>query len=189
MPSYLTPTEGLPLVGVDFDVVEICPWPTEVVHISHNVFYCSQPFPVSKHLQVTAKNVGVIWTAALSATGLCINAYQDIVCDDSVCFLGPECGNRMIQHYTLDLIRTRVGFGVVCDVAIPKDAFIIEYVSEVLLGPDGRKRSDRCYQVHMKTRANWDAAKNIFINAASCGNESRCINHSCKPNCALYELE
>ncbi|KAK1935188.1 hypothetical protein P3T76_010954 [Phytophthora citrophthora] len=49
MPTYMAPTEGLPLVGGDYDVVEICPWPSEVVHISHNVFYCFQPFPVSKH--------------------------------------------------------------------------------------------------------------------------------------------
>ncbi|KAK1935187.1 Histone-lysine N-methyltransferase [Phytophthora citrophthora] len=94
-----------------------------------------------------------------------------------------------MQHYTLDLIRTRVGFGVVSDVAIPNDAFIIEYVGEVLLGPDVLERSDRCYQVCMKTKANWDGAKNIFIDAARCGNESRCINRSCKLNCALYELE
>jgi SET domain-containing protein len=95
----------------------------------------------------------------------------------------------MQQQYALDLIATHVGLGVVCNAAIPKDAFIVEYVGEVLLGPDAHERPDKRYQVELKTKGSWDGPTEVFIDAARCGNESRFINHSCDPNCGLYEPE
>jgi hypothetical protein len=62
-------------------------------------------------------------------------------------------------------------------------------VGEVLLGVDARKRVNRRYQVELKTKAKWDAPTDVFIDAGRCGNESRIVNHACRPNCGLFELE
>ncbi|EGZ07757.1 hypothetical protein PHYSODRAFT_529417 [Phytophthora sojae] len=112
-----------------------------------------------------------------------------MVCDDTNCSTGNCCGNRLLQHYQLDLVSTRVGLGVVCGSAIAKDAFIVEYVGEVLLGPAALTRSNRRFQVEMKAKASWNGPTAVYIDAAECGNESRFINHSCRPNCELSELE
>ncbi|KAG6947041.1 hypothetical protein JG687_00016357 [Phytophthora cactorum] len=95
----------------------------------------------------------------------------------------------MKQRYTLDLLQTPVGLGVVCSTTVPKDPFIIEYVGGVLLETDAVECVDRSFQVAMKTKATRQGPTGVFIDAARCGNESRFINHSCKPNCALFELE
>ncbi|KAE8914992.1 hypothetical protein PF005_g3334 [Phytophthora fragariae] len=91
--------------------------------------------------------------------------------------------------YKLDLISTPVGLGVVCDSTIPKDAFVVEYVGEVLLGVDTQKRVDRRYQVELKPKAIWDGLTDVFIDADRCGNESRFVNHACRLNCGVFELE
>jgi histone-lysine N-methyltransferase ASH1L len=95
----------------------------------------------------------------------------------------------MQQQYALDLIVTPVGLGVICNVAISKDTFVVEYQGEVLLGPDAHERPDKRYQMELKTTASWDGPTEVFIDVARCGNESRFINHSCDPSGGLYELE
>ncbi|EGZ23286.1 hypothetical protein PHYSODRAFT_478497, partial [Phytophthora sojae] len=102
--------------------------------------------------------------------------------------VGKACGNRFTPSLNLDLITTRVGLGVVCSSPIPKGAFVVEYVGELLLDKDGMTRPDRSYQVQLKAKAIWDDST-VFIDAAECGNESRFINHLCRPNCALYECQ
>ncbi|KAE9042090.1 hypothetical protein PR002_g4095 [Phytophthora rubi] len=74
-------------------------------------------------------------------------------------------------------------------VTIPKGAFIVDYVGEMLLYDDAVKRSDKQYLVELKTEALWDGPVALFIDASARGNKSRCINHSCNSNCALYEWE
>jgi len=122
-------------------------------------------------------------------TSGCINVGTNLICDDTNCSVGADCGNRFESRYELDLISTRVGLGVVCSVTIPKGAFIVEYVGEMLLYDDAVKRSDKQYLVELKTEGLWDGPVDLFIDASGCGNESRFINHSCDPNCALYEWE
>ncbi|EGZ13121.1 hypothetical protein PHYSODRAFT_316506 [Phytophthora sojae] len=99
-----------------------------------------------------------------------------------------SCGNRFTPSFHLDLITTRVGLGVICSSPIPKRAFVVEYAGELLLDKDAMTRPNRRYQVQMKAKAIWDDST-VFIDAAECENESRFINHSCRPNCALYERQ
>ncbi|KAG6944795.1 hypothetical protein JG687_00017649 [Phytophthora cactorum] len=120
-------------------------------------------------------------------TSTCIN--QDIICDVSNCLVGPGCGNLMKQQFHLDLITTSVGLGVVCNTTIPKYAFIIEYVCEVLLRSDAVRLLDQCYQVQLRAQTTKDSPTDIFIDAPKFGIESRFINYSCSHNCARYEME
>ncbi|KAE8906079.1 hypothetical protein PF003_g9716 [Phytophthora fragariae] len=59
----------------------------------------------------------------------------------------------------------------------------------MLLYVDAVKRSDKQYLVELKTEALWDGPVALFIDASACGNKSRCINHLCNSNYALYEWE
>jgi predicted RNA-binding Zn-ribbon protein involved in translation (DUF1610 family) len=186
--------QELPVVGANYEFIEPQEWPSDIVRITNNVFCTSQPYPVAKKYSNYRDDCGCDGDRCVADHGVrswssCINVNQDIVCDDSICFNGPECGNRMHQRLALDLISTSVGLGVLCAVAIPKDTFIIEYVGEVLLGPDARKRDDKRYQVALKEKATWSGSMDVFIDARRCGNENRFFNHSCRPNCGLYELE
>ncbi|OWY93220.1 hypothetical protein PHMEG_00037463 [Phytophthora megakarya] len=94
----------------------------------------------------------------------CGNAAMELICDDTNCSVGVWCGNRFIPRFHLDFITTNVGIGAVCSSTIPKGTFIVEY--EPLLHEDALAHRGR-----------------------QCGNESRFINHSCSPNCELYEWE
>ncbi|ETK83250.1 hypothetical protein L915_11501 [Phytophthora nicotianae] len=189
-----SPAQRFSSVGGDYSFVEINAWPEHIVHITNNAFCASQPYPVSRRYPTQREYCECLGGRCLvdnapRRNSSCINVLQDIVCDDAYCFLGPSCGNRMQQNFNLDLISTRVGLGVVCGTTIPKDSFIIEYVGEVLLGPEAQQRTDQRYQVELKAKASWDGPQDVYIDAARCGNESRFINHSCNPNCKLYELE
>eukprot|EP00644_Phytophthora_capsici_P009121 jgi/Phyca11/102421/e_gw1.6.1045.1 len=119
----------------------------------------------------------------------CVNVATFTICDDLNCALGAKCGNRFEQTYTLDLVMTRAGLGVVSCHRIPQGAFIIEYVGELLYESEAVLRVDRRYQAQLHTMAGWNGGSTVFIDAFSCGNMSRFINHSCKPNCALYECD
>ncbi|OWZ07501.1 Histone-lysine N-methyltransferase [Phytophthora megakarya] len=34
-----------------------------------------------------------------------------------------------------------------------------------------------------------ESNRTLFIDATICGNEARCVNHSCRPNCEWYEFQ
>ncbi|KAG7377620.1 histone H3-K9 methyltransferase KMT1 [Phytophthora pseudosyringae] len=185
--------ETLSIIGGDFNFVETQAWLRNIVYVANNLFAASQSYPVSKRYSSYLEDCGCAGERCISDYGTrhssYINVNQAIVCNDSICFVGPISGNRMKQRYNLDLISTRVGLGVMCNATIPKDAFIIEYVGEILLGTDATKRRDKRYQVATKAKASWEGPIDVFIDAARCDNESRFINHSCSPNCGLFELE
>ncbi|KAF1775813.1 hypothetical protein GQ600_11265 [Phytophthora cactorum] len=123
-----------------------------------NVFSASQPYPVpseyaNHRYDCECDRDCCIADHDTRASSSCINVNQDILCDGSICFFGLTYGNRMKQRYTLDLLQTPVGLGVVCSNHVPKDPFIIEYVGGVLLETDAVECVDRSFQVAMKTKA------------------------------------
>ncbi|OWZ08746.1 hypothetical protein PHMEG_00018658 [Phytophthora megakarya] len=121
-------------------------------------------------------------------TSSCINVNTANVCDSSNCSIGPGCGNRFLPRYPLDIIQTRAGFGIVSDNNIPKGSFIIEYVGEILIAEDATSREDRRYQAEFRSKTKSSGGTKVYVDALSCGNKSRFINHSCQANCAMYEF-
>eukprot|EP00644_Phytophthora_capsici_P019564 jgi/Phyca11/132985/e_gw1.285.3.1 len=84
---------------------------------------------------------------------------------------------------------TQTGLGVVASHHIPEGSFIIEYVGELLYESDAALLLDPRYRAQLRTKAACNGGSTVFIDAYSCGNMSRFINHSCKPNCPLYECD
>ncbi|EGZ08612.1 hypothetical protein PHYSODRAFT_524542, partial [Phytophthora sojae] len=110
------------------------------------------------------------------------------ICGDFNCLLGPACGNRFEPRFSLDLVESRVGLGVVSTQRTPRGAFIIEYVGEIPYESDASERVNRRYQAAFRTLVDWNGGTKVYVDALSCGNESRFINHSCEPNCVMYEF-
>ncbi|OWY97610.1 hypothetical protein PHMEG_00031816 [Phytophthora megakarya] len=183
-----------PPIGSDYDFVEPQNWPADIVYLKYNVFEGSQPFPVSHQSSSYNSKCGCDYHRCIPAnttrlTSRCVNAGMDLICDATTCSGGQTCGNRFQQCFVLDLIATKVGFGVVCNTTIPNGSFVIEYVGEVLLRDAALNRYDRRYQVELKVKTTWGKRVALFIDARNGGNESRFINHCCEPNCALYEYQ
>ncbi|KAE9105994.1 hypothetical protein PF005_g13146 [Phytophthora fragariae] len=135
-----------PIIGGDYEFVEAQDWPHDIMHVTSNIFTVTQPYPVMQRYSTYRNDCG---------------------CDGDHCVVRP--GERRtsscINHYKLDLISTPVCLGVVCDSTIPKDAFVVEYVGEVLLGVDTQKRVDRRFQVELKMKAIWVGPTDVFIDA------------------------
>ncbi|ETN22421.1 hypothetical protein PPTG_02365 [Phytophthora nicotianae INRA-310] len=191
LPNH-TQTE-LPFVGSDYEVVIPHAWPRNIAHIDHSIFSASKPYPVTVSSDYTDQKceceLCCISSTGTHLTSSCINVNSATVCDDSNCLLGPRCGNRFEQRFELDLIQTRVGLGVVSPNIIPQGAFVVEYVGEILYAEDAARRNDRRYQARFRTEAEWGEHSKVYVDALTCGNESRFINHSCKPNCVMYEFD
>ncbi|OWZ01309.1 hypothetical protein PHMEG_00027334 [Phytophthora megakarya] len=114
---------------------------------------------------------------------------MDLICDVTPGPGDQTCGNRFQQHFVLDLIATKVGFGVVCNTTIPNGSFVIEYVGEVLLRDAALNLYDRRYQVELKAKSTWGKRVALFIDARNGENDSKFLNHCCEPNCAFYKYQ
>ncbi|KAL4095645.1 hypothetical protein PRIC1_009018 [Phytophthora ramorum] len=180
----------MPPVGGDYDVVETQQWPQNVYPIPNNVFSVNRPYPVARRSPVNDAcgcDGQCVGDSGSTLNSTCLNVATCCLCDPTNCSLGETCGIRFKTRYGLDLIQTRVGLGVVCCEPIPRGAFVIEYVGEVLLVDDADKRDNKQYQADLRTRAYWVGGMRVVIDAISSGNMSRYINHSCRPNCALFD--
>lgn len=94
---------------------------------------------------------------------------------------------RTLPHQELIVVRPSAihGTGVYAAKAIKKDTKIIEYVGEIISSDEADRRyDDDSMEVHHTFLFYID--EDSCIDGASGGNESRFINHSCKPNCVAY---
>lgn len=187
------PGDDIPLIGGDHDFVVPQAWPDSVLLIQNNVFCASRPFPVTKR-SGSSDDKCYCYKCCLAdggttMTSSCINVATYCVCDDLNCLLGPSCGNRFEQTFELHLIETRAGLGVVCYEDIPRGSFVVEYVGEILYADDAARRPNKQYQVELRTKASWGGSSDLVIDAQACGNKSRFINHSCRPNCAMFDCK
>lgn len=116
----------------------------------------------------------------------CYNQACYIECDEQSCNAGIRCQNRCFANgakigFDVGLTQRR-GFGLFAKQRIPPNAFLIEYVGEVIDRQEYESRlkcviaaqSGEFYFMHV--------LRGIFIDAVHYGNESRFINHSCDPN-------
>lgn len=181
----------LPPVGGDYVVATMLPWPSGVHPIASSVFAVTRPYPVARRSQPNA-TCCYCYSRCVphggSALGSdCLNIASCWVCDSNNCLLGSACGNRFEQQYTFDLIQARVGVGVICSESIPRGAFVVEYIGEVLLAEDADERNNKRYQAELRTKSYWEGQMGVVIDAINCGNASRFMNHSCDPNCIMFD--
>ena len=101
------------------------------------------------------------------------------------CSLGKLCGNKRFQNRenaAIEVFKTdRKGIGLRAVADIEEDAFIMEYVGEVLDTKGFRKRAKRYARDDVLHFYFMALSAEHFIDASDRGNISRFINHSCDP--------
>ena len=113
------------------------------------------------------------------------------------CECGPSCLNRVVQNgltVNLCIFRTSnsCGWGVKALQAIKKGSFVCEYVGEVIKSEEAEKRG-KVYDAEGRTYL-FDLDYNdgehypYTVDAATYGNISHFINHSCEPNLAVFAV-
>ncbi|XP_046427748.1 histone-lysine N-methyltransferase SUV39H2-like isoform X1 [Neodiprion fabricii] len=111
------------------------------------------------------------------------------------CACDQSCLNRVVQHGTsvkLCIFRTETGcgWGVKSLQYIKKGTFVTEYVGEVITNDEAERRGKQ-YDAAGRTYL-FDLDYNEMeqcpytVDAATYGNISHFINHSCDPNLAVY---
>ncbi|KKK21724.1 hypothetical protein P175DRAFT_0434623 [Aspergillus ochraceoroseus IBT 24754] len=126
----------------------------------------------------------------------CQNRYMFYECDDSICGLGPECGNRSFEdlkqrtkaggkyNIGVEVIKTEDrGYGVRSNRTFEPDQIIVEYTGEIITQAECEKRmrtvykKNECYYLMYFDQ-------NMIIDATR-GSMARFVNHSCQPNCRM----
>ncbi|GLG92955.1 Histone-lysine N-methyltransferase Su(var)3-9 [Gryllus bimaculatus] len=113
------------------------------------------------------------------------------------CSCSKECINRVVQkgpNVKLSIFRTSsgCGWGVKAVEAINKGVFVCEYVGEVVDNEEAEERGKK-YDAEGRTYLfdldyNEEEQCPYTVDAASFGNVSHFINHSCNPNLAVYAV-
>ncbi|EET00168.1 Putative methyltransferase [Giardia duodenalis] len=96
-----------------------------------------------------------------------------------------DCGNQRLQR--LQYARTAVypagkkGYGLFALTNIQRGTLVTEYIGEVITKEECmRRKKDATGHLYFLA-----LDKELYIDAARKGNESRFINHSCDPNCEV----
>ncbi|KAF7525198.1 hypothetical protein G7054_g11176 [Neopestalotiopsis clavispora] len=117
----------------------------------------------------------------------CINRITKMECFDRECNCGDGCENQRFQHKryaNVSVIKTeKKGFGLRANSDLQANAFIYEYIGEVINEPTFRRRMMQYDQEGIKHFYFMSLHKNEFVDATKKGNLGRFCNHSCNPNC------
>ncbi|GJN93765.1 hypothetical protein Rhopal_006822-T1 [Rhodotorula paludigena] len=119
----------------------------------------------------------------------CINRMMQIECVKGDCRCGKRCQNQRFQkrqYAPIEIVKTeKKGFGVRAAGDIPADAFVYEYVGEVI-GPEPFQRKMKAYANEGIKHFYFMALdRDVFIDATKKGGKGRFLNHSCNPNCVV----
>lgn len=118
----------------------------------------------------------------------CVNQLLFIECDPSTCPAKDKCMNQCFENgprYGLEIrLTSERGFGLFAKEKIPSQAFIIEYVGEVIDHIDFQVRFGRANATKEDNFYFLTLGNGYYIDAGPYGNEARFINHSCEPNSA-----
>ncbi|KAL4862913.1 hypothetical protein BDV12DRAFT_35046 [Aspergillus spectabilis] len=126
----------------------------------------------------------------------CQNRYMFYECDNSICGLGPECGNRSFEELKqrakaggkynvgVEVIKTADrGYGVRSNRTFEPNQIIVEYTGEIITQVECEKRmrtlykKNECYYLMYFDQ-------NMIIDATR-GSIARFVNHGCDPNCRM----
>ena len=117
----------------------------------------------------------------------CINRQLQIECTPGYCPCGDGCRNMAFQRRSYAPLRNvavgRKGFGLVCDRALAKGDFVIEYTGEVLDQKSFAARKERYGEEGQRHYYFMTLSNTETIDAHRKGNLGRFLNHSCEPNC------
>ncbi|KAL0077930.1 hypothetical protein J3Q64DRAFT_1766961 [Phycomyces blakesleeanus] len=125
-------------------------------------------------------------SAACGDDNFCINRMMFMECMVDDCHCGRYCQNRrfqLCQYARVDVIKTeKKGFGLRALTDLPANAFIMEYIGEVIPNNEFVRRT-RSYETEGLEHYYFMTLKtDEIIDATKKGCLARFINHSCKPN-------
>ncbi|KAL4754768.1 hypothetical protein BDW72DRAFT_165256 [Aspergillus terricola var. indicus] len=126
----------------------------------------------------------------------CQNRYMFYECDDRICGVGSECGNRNFEELKqrakaggkynvgVEVIKTADrGYGVRSNRTFEPNQIIVEYTGEIITQAECEKRmrtiykKNECYYLMYFDQ-------NMIIDATR-GSIARFVNHGCEPNCRM----
>ncbi|KAF8578887.1 SET domain-containing protein [Ramaria rubella] len=117
----------------------------------------------------------------------CINRLTQVECEEDDCRCRSHCLNQRFQrkqYAQFHIVLTEMkGFGLRAAADIPKDAFIYEYIGEVVSHPSFVKRMRDYADEGIRHFYFMMLQKDEFIDATKKGGIGRFANHSCNPNC------
>ncbi|XP_076859828.1 histone-lysine N-methyltransferase SUV39H1-A [Brachyhypopomus gauderio] len=113
---------------------------------------------------------------------------------NSLCCCGPDCGNRVVQRgiqYDLCIFKTANGrgWGVRTLEKIHRNAFVMEYLGEIITSEEAEKRGEMYDKQGATYLFDLDYVDDVYtVDAAHYGNISHFVNHSCEPNLQVYNV-
>ncbi|KAI6652683.1 Histone-lysine N-methyltransferase SETMAR [Oopsacas minuta] len=117
---------------------------------------------------------------------------------NSNCVCDLNCANRVTQRdylYCFQVFNTDYkGLGLRCHTQFSTGQFVIEFIGEIIKVREAKKRLEKlntidpCYIIILKEHAGDTKTFITCIDATLKGNESRFINHSCKPNLTIMPV-
>ncbi|KAG6909160.1 hypothetical protein DXG01_001787 [Tephrocybe rancida] len=117
----------------------------------------------------------------------CINRLTQVECLPDDCRCRSHCRNQRFQNREyayIDIVQTELkGFGLRAESFLPKDAFIYEYVGDVVSPVSFKKRMRDYAAEGIEHFYFMMLQKDEFIDATKSGGIGRFANHSCRPNC------
>ncbi|KAF7732147.1 histone methyltransferase set2 [Apophysomyces ossiformis] len=130
-------------------------------------------------------------SAACGRDEICINRmmFMECVVDDCPC--GRYCRNRrfqLCQYARVDVINAdKKGYGLRALTDLPKNAFIMEYIGEVIPNNEFIRRTRKYENEGLKHYYFMTLKTDEIIDATKKGCLARFINHSCNPNCVTQK--
>ncbi|XP_062315587.1 histone-lysine N-methyltransferase SUV39H1-A [Osmerus eperlanus] len=123
-----------------------------------------------------------------------VRAGEPIYECNSRCCCGPDCPNRVVQNgiqFDLCIFKTENGrgWGVRTLQHIKKNTFVMEYVGEIITSDEAERRGHLYDRQGSTYLFDLDYVEDVYtVDAASHGNVSHFVNHSCNPNLQVYNV-
>ncbi|KAL0083372.1 hypothetical protein F4703DRAFT_1775264 [Phycomyces blakesleeanus] len=121
----------------------------------------------------------------------CINRLMFMECMVDDCPCGRFCRNRRFQlrqYARVDVIQTeKKGFGLRALTDLPTNAFIMEYIGEVIPNIEFIRRTKDYEEEGLEHYYFMTLKTDEIIDATKKGCLARFINHSCNPNCVTQK--
>ncbi|OBZ82198.1 Histone-lysine N-methyltransferase, H3 lysine-36 specific, partial [Choanephora cucurbitarum] len=129
--------------------------------------------------------------AACGDDNHCINRMMFMECMVDDCPCDRYCRNRRFQlrqYARVDVIRTEMkGFGLRALTDLPANAFIMEYIGEVIPNHEFIRRTKQYEAAGLQHYYFMTLKTDEIIDATKKGCLARFINHSCNPNCVTQK--
>ncbi|KAI9319832.1 hypothetical protein BX666DRAFT_1853288, partial [Dichotomocladium elegans] len=130
-------------------------------------------------------------SAACGDDNLCINRMMFMECTEKDCACDRFCRNRRFQlrqYARVDVFKTeKKGFGLRALTDLPSNAFVMEYIGEVITHAEFVRRTQVYEEEGLKHYYFMTLKTDEIIDATKKGCLARFINHSCNPSCVTQK--